>query len=289
MQTTHKATLIGSISVLLWGSLALLTQFTEHVVPPFQLLSMTFAIAFLLMLSKWTIKRENPLHFLKQPKLAWALGIGGLFGYHFAFFLAMSKAPAVEVSLLNYLWPLLIVFFSALLPGESLHYRAIIGALLALMGCWLLVANGEGGFQTQYLEGYFLGVLSALLWSSYSVASRLVKEVPTDAVGWFCLAVALLAWCCHLAWEETVMPQTTKQWMGVIGLGLAPVGLAFFTWDYGVKHGDIQLLGVLAYGAPLISTVLLVVFGGVPATWVLLWACLAIVGGAFIAGWKKRG
>jgi drug/metabolite transporter (DMT)-like permease len=116
--------------------------------------------------------------------------------------------------------------------------------------------------------------------------------VPTDAVGWFCGATALLGLICHLLWEAPVWPQTLTQWSAVLGLGLGPVGIAFFTWDHGVKHGDLRLLGVLAYGAPLISTLLLVLSGFAQASLSLLLASLLIVGGALVAGvmpgWLQR-
>lgn len=89
-------------------------------------------------------------------------------------------------------------------------------------------------------------------------------------------------------WETTFWPQDKQQWAGIIGLGLGPVGLAFFTWDYGVKHGNLQLLGVLAYSAPLISVLLLILAGFGEPSPALLLACLAIVGGSFIAGFGWR-
>jgi drug/metabolite transporter (DMT)-like permease len=120
------------------------------------------------------------------------------------------------------------------------------------------------------------------------VLSRLVKNVPTDAVGWFCGVTAVLALLCHLVWETTVWPTGWVQWTGVLGLGLGPVGIAFFTWDYGVKHGNIQLLGTLAYGAPLISVVLLIVAGYGEATSAVIAASVLIVLGSLIAGRAKR-
>jgi drug/metabolite transporter (DMT)-like permease len=66
-------------------------------------------------------------------------------------------------------------------------------------------------------------------------------------------------------------------------LGLGPVGIAFFVWDYGVKRGDIQALGAFSYASPLISTLLLVLFGRAAASIGLALACLLIVGGAVLA------
>ncbi|OZG73315.1 EamA family transporter [Hahella sp. CCB-MM4] len=288
MPQRQSATFIGFISIFLWGTLALLTKLTGGLIPPFQLMAMCFGLAFLLMLIRWWKQGVSGLRYLRQPPLAWLLGVGGYFGYHLCYFLAMGLAPAVEVSLLAYLWPLMIVLLAALLPGESLHRYHIVGALLALVGCWLLIGKGSTGFQWDYITGYILALACAVIWSTYSVASRLVKQVTTDAVGWFCAFTALLALVCHGYWETTVWPQNTWQWLGVIGLGLGPVGIAFFTWDFGIKHGNIQLLGVLAYAAPLISTVLLVAAGQAEASWSLALACLAIVGGSLIAGRANR-
>ncbi|WP_010323594.1 DMT family transporter [Marinobacterium stanieri] len=286
MSATLNATLIGTVSIWLWGALALLTRLTEGRIPPFQLLAMTFALAFLLMCGKWWREGHLGLKHLRQPPLAWLLGVGGYFGYHFCYFLAMSQAPAVEVSLLAYLWPLLIVLFSTLLPGHHFYLRHLSGALLALLGCWLLVGRGGTGFAWQYLDGYLLALACALIWSSYSVASRLVSHVPTDAAGWFCGVTALLALLCHWQFEQTVWPDSGAQWLGVVGLGLGPVGIAFFTWDHGVKRGDLQLLGVLAYAAPLISVVLLVLTGLADSSSEIWWASSAIVAGSLLAGWQ---
>ncbi|UTW13408.1 aromatic amino acid exporter YddG [Marinobacterium rhizophilum] len=279
-----RATAIGAISVFLWGLLALFTQLGGNRVPPFQMLAMTFAIAWLLMMCKGGLFGPSMLNVLRQPVRAWLLGVGGLFGFHFCYFQAMALAPAVEVGLLAYLWPLLIVLFSALLPGHKLHPLHLAGALAALLGCWLLLGSGDSGFEAQYWQGYVLALGCALIWSGYSVASRLVAGVPTAAVGWFCGATALLGLVCHLLWEVTVWPEGFMQWSAVVGLGLGPVGIAFFTWDYGVKHGDLRLLGVLAYGAPLVSTLLLVISGFAEPSLALLLASLLIVGGALVAG-----
>lgn len=282
MSVVTRATVIGSISIFLWGTLALLTRLTEGRIPPFQLMAMTFGLAFLLMGINWWRRGETGLTYIKQPILAWAIGVGGYFGYHFCYFLAMTKAPAVEVSLLAYLWPLLIVLLASFLPNEHLRWQALVGAVIALAGCWLLISKGQlkAGFSAEYTQGYLLALACALIWSSYSVLSRLVKQVSTDAVGWFCAATAVLAWICHLLWEATVWPATMLQWLGVIGLGLGPVGLAFFTWDYGVKHGNLPLLGVLAYAAPLISTLLLVATGLAESGWYVWAACAAIIMGS---------
>jgi len=133
------------------------------------------------------------------------------------------------------------------------------------------------------LAGFGLALACAFVWSGYSVLSRSLKGTPTEAVAGFCLVTAALAAVCHALFESTVVPQNFAQWAAIVGLGLGPVGLAFYVWDYGVKHGDIRLLGVAAYAAPVLSTLILVAAGVAPATPALGIACALIVGGAVVA------
>lgn len=277
-----RATLIGGTAVLMWATLALLTTLTGRV-PPFQLVAMAFTVAFALALGKWLVHGDDIGAHLRQPAAVWALGIGGLFGYHFFYFMALRNAPPVEASLIAYLWPLLIVLFSALLPGERLKWAHVAGAVAGLAGAALLVTSGgEVGFKREFWLGYLGALACALTWSGYSVLSRRVRAVPTDTVGGFCGVTAILAVLCHLAFETTWWPRGVE-WLAVLGLGLGPVGAAFFVWDHGVKRGDIRALGAFSYAAPLLSTVLLVAFGLADASWALAAACLLIAGGAALA------
>jgi drug/metabolite transporter (DMT)-like permease len=282
------ATAIGAVAVLLWAALALLASGTTRL-PPFEVTAIAFAIAFLLALAKWLLNREAPLGHFRQPGAAWAVGVGGLFGYHFLYFLAMQHAPAVEVSLIAYLWPLLIVVLAAFLPGERLGWWHVAGALMGLVGTVALVTGGGAvALRVEYALGYALALGCAFTWSSYSVLSRRLAAVPTDAVGAFCLATAALALLCHFALERWVAP-TPGEWAALLALGLGPVGLAFFAWDIGVKRGNIKALGGLSYATPLLSTLLLVATGRAAPSLTIALACLLIVGGAVLSARELWG
>lgn len=281
--SSRTATLIGFSAILLWSTLALATSATGAV-PPFLLTALTFAIGGGVGLVA-AVLRGAGLSVLRQPWPVWLHGIGGLFGYHFFYFSALKLAPPAEAGLIAYLWPLLIVLLSALLPGEGLRARHVIGALMGLAGTMVLLGGkAEGiGFEPAYLPGYAAAAVCALIWSVYSVLSRRFKSVPTDTVAGFCLATALLSGLCHVALEPAIWPQGALEWSAVVALGLGPVGLAFYTWDIGMKRGDIRLLGVASYAAPVLSTLLLVIAGFAAASWTLAFACALIVGGALVA------
>lgn len=285
--TRGRATLIGFGAVLLWAFLATLTVGASEV-PPFQLSAMSFTIGGAIGLL-WIVFGGNGFKILRGINWKiWTLGIGGIFGYHFFYFTALKLAPPAEAGLIAYLWPLLIVLFSGLLPSESLKPLHIIGALVAFGGAALIVGGGASSFSTENWLGYGAALICAFTWSGYSVLSRLVGNTPTESVAVFCIAAAGLSLLAHLGLEETVWPQGAIGWGSVIGLGLGPVGLAFYIWDIGVKKGDIQILGIASYAAPMLSTVILIVTGYATASWILLLAAALITSGAALAAIADR-
>jgi drug/metabolite transporter (DMT)-like permease len=280
--TPRTATLIGLTAVLMWSLLSVLTVATGKI-PAFQLAAMTFAIAAAVAFISFMF-RPAAFGALRQPLLAWVVGVGGLFGYHALYFLALRFAPPAEAGLVNYLWPLLIVLFSSLLPGERLAAHHIIGALLGLVGTVLLLGdNSSGGFASGQIPGFAAAFVAAFVWAAYSVMSRRLKAVPTDAVAGFCLATALLAALVHVMVETTVWPETTGQWLAIITLGIGPVGAAFFTWDIGMKRGDIRVLGAASYATPLLSTAFLILAGFAKPSVAIAIAAVLIAGGGLIA------
>jgi drug/metabolite transporter (DMT)-like permease len=277
-----RATLIGFSAIAMWALLALLTD-ASGTTPPFLLSAITFAIGTMVGLFA-RLFMPSPETAPKIPVQVWLIGIGGLFGYHFFYFTALRNAPAVEASLIAYLWPLFIVLGSALMPGERLRWNHIAGALLGLAGTALIVTKGGGlAFESRYAFGYAMAGVCAFLWAGYSLLSRRFPAVPTSIVIWFCAATSALSLLCHLALEETVVPATAGQWLAVLGLGLMPVGAAFYAWDIGVKRGNIQVLGAASYAAPLLSTLILIVAGFAEPTLRILAACLLITAGAVLA------
>ncbi|MEL6915277.1 MAG: DMT family transporter [Pseudomonadota bacterium] len=279
-----RATALGSGAIVLWSFLALFTVGASDV-PPLLLNALCFAIATGVG-TAWITVTGGWGQLRGIPPAAYAVGVTGLAGYHLLYFLALRNAPPAEAGIIAYLWPLLIVLLSGLLPGERLRAAHVAGALLGFAGAAILI-GARGLSDASALPGYLLALACALTWSGYSVLSRRLSAVPTAAVTVFCAAAAVLSALASAALETPAWP-APGAWLAIAGLGLGPVGLAFFLWDVGMKRGDIQLLGVLSYGAPLISTLVLVVAGVAEPTPALFAAACLITAGAAIAARAGR-
>jgi len=278
--TRRKATAIGFSAIVMWSLLAVLTIGSAPV-PPLLLNAMCFAIGGGLGLV-WTAWRG----FGVLRGVDWrvyAFGTAGLFGYHLLYFTAFRLGPQAATGLIAYLWPLFIVLLSATLPGEKLRLPHVLGAGIAFGGAALIVLTAKTGPGGVSFPALGLAFLCALTWAGYSVLSRRFGTVPTESVTVFCLATALLSALAHLVFETTVWPLGWTGWASVVALGVGPVGMAFFTWDIGMKRGDIQLLGVASYAAPLFSTLALILAGITLPSWTLLLAAILIAAGAALA------
>jgi drug/metabolite transporter (DMT)-like permease len=280
--TRRRATATGFTAILMWSLLALFTIGSAPV-PPLQLNAICFAIGGGIGLV-WTLRGTGLKALTRVSWKVYAFGTLGLFGYHALYFTAFRLSPTAETGLIAYLWPLMIVLFSGLLPGEKLGPLHILGAVIAFAGAALIVLAGgtaSGGITVS--TGVLLAFLCAVTWAVYSVVSRTLGAVPTESVTVFCLATAVLSLAGHLALEQTAWPDSPLGWASVAALGAGPVGLAFFTWDVGMKKGDIQLLGVASYAAPLLSTFALVAAGVAQPSVTLAFAAVLIVAGAALA------
>ena len=288
--SARRATLVGALAVLMWAALAALTV-TLRAVPPFQLLAMAFGVAFGIG-SLWLLVTGGVTRFrvLVQPLPFWLLATAGLFAYHALYFVALRLAPAAEANLINYLWPLLIVLLSALAPGgEKLRAVQLAGAVMGLAGTALLIgAGGELRAASGSAWGYAAAGACALIWSAYSVSNRRFSGVPSEAMIGVCGAVSLLGAATHFLFETMTVSLAGGEWLALLAIGIGPLGLAFLAWDHGTKHGELPVLGTLAYGAPVLSTLLLVVLGLAKPSIELLVACALVVGGAWTATRRSR-
>ncbi|MBS3997092.1 MAG: DMT family transporter [Hydrogenophaga sp.] len=273
------ANLLALGAIALWASLAALGVSLTHV-PPFLLTGLALLIGSLiaLPLSRFDVRQW------RVPASTLALGVYGLFGFHFLLFIALRHAPPVQANLVNYLWPLGIVVMAPLfLPGMTLTARHGLAALLGFVGAALAIL-GRGGQETQavWAWGYIPAAGSAFIWASYSLLTKRVTAFPTAAIGSFALASGLLSLLCHVALEPAVT-LSARDWGLITMLGLGPLGGAFFLWDAALKRGDARQIGVLSFLTPLLSTLtLLWVQGEKPSASVAL-AAVMIIGAAVIA------
>ena len=295
-----QANFYALAAIALWSTLAA-TSLLLASVPPFLLTGIALVAGSVL---SWPSAIKNP----SVWRVAWptlCLGVATLFGFHFFLFLALRMAPSVEVNLVNYVWPLLIVVLSPLyLPSDKLRPVHVLAAALGFAGAALAILGGSGAALGSSAAtaasatssfshpawAYLLALASAFLWANYSLQTKRLaladRSFPAAAIGLFGLVSGLLSLLCHGLLEPAVrLGLREGLLMGVMGLG--PLGAAFLLWDKALKLGDARQIGILSYLTPLASTVLLLVVTQRALSWHVALAAALIVGAA-ILGTQRR-
>ena len=292
-----KGNLYALAAIALWASLSALGVALKHV-PPFLLTGIALILGSVLA---WPFVLRDWRQWQVRPRLL-GLGVFTLFGFHFLLFIALRMAPAVEVNLVNYLWPLFIVVLAPFyLPGVALRRVHVIAAVVGFAGAAVAILGSRepgsaanlavpplAGWSFGHLMGYGMALGSALIWANYSLQTKraAVKGTgfPTAAIGLFGLVSGAMSLLCHWALEPSIR-LTAQDWLLLSVMGLGPLGAAFFLWDKALKLGDARQIGILSYLTPLASTVLLIAVTQRPLNGPIGLAAAMIVGAAMLGTW----
>lgn len=279
MLATMQANLYALGAIALWVTLASLGVALKHI-PPFLLTGIALLIGSLLALP-FVLKDKRQWAI---PAQTLALGIYGLFGYHFLLFIALRHAPPVEANLVNYLWPLLLVVLAPLfLPGMKLRTRHVVAALLGFAGAAIAIlgAGPQATLAGGWSWGFLPALASAFIWATYSLLTQRVNPFPTAAIGLFGVVSGALSLLCHWVLEPAAV-LASRDWLLLLVMGLGPLGGAFFLWDKALKLGDARQIGILSYLTPLGSTALLMVVSGRAWSASVAMAAMMIIGAAVL-------
>jgi len=273
-----KPLICALMTIIMWSSLAALTISIKHI-PSLLSVGLVLLVAAIPGLRYWK-------HWHLPPSI-WISAIIGMFGYHYLLFDAFSRAPAMSVNMIQYLWPLFIVLGTPLVTKVKLNAGHIIGALMGFVGVLLTLSQDNQGFNfnAENWLGYTEAFIAAILWAFYTLSNKRYTNMPLSAVAGFCLISGVLALVSYIAISGfNAFQEVNWQWqdgLSILLLGLGPMGLSFYTWDYAIRHGDPRTVGSLSYLTPLLSVALMAaIYSDIKLTWLHLIALALVCGGA---------
>ena len=279
------AFLAATFAVVLWGAMPVLRNQADAV-PPLQMAAIALACASLVEFLRGRALEGRPAQtgtqvpWLRLSGLAVAL-VGAIAFY----FLALALAPAAQVTLITYTWPLMFVSASEILSRGRVRSVVLAGGAVAFAGCGTLVLGNAqaGSLQMATLGGYLLGLASGSCWVVYSLLLRYGSTLGPGAWPRVFLLGAATALALHLGVEATLWPLPLDALAISAAIGIGPYGLAFVAWAYGVRRGPARSVGLLAYAVPLVASALLIAIGASEPGWPFAVGTLAVLGGVSLA------
>ncbi len=281
----RTATIIGTMSILLWAVWPSLAIYAAPA-PTFQILAIGQAVGFLSLAILRLGRKERLREMLPRSWGLLLFGIIGILGTNVFNFLAIARIPAAQASVINYTWPMMALFIAGALGIQKLELRHYLAIAVGFLGVIFVVDP----FATIEFDvpGIAMALLAGVCYASYTIYRQVDDRAPFDAVGIYVLIAAIVSAGIHFGFETTQSLSMT-QWLAIAALGVAPMGLAYAVWDYGITRGDARTMSILAYGTPLVATLLLVMLGLAQLTTALVIGAGLIIGGAALGTWNSKG
>ena len=281
----REALVYGLGAVVCWSLLASSVVLAVRAMDPWLTLfySLGFSSLFLAMATLATGRWKRLAEFRGEQGLrSLALGVYGIAGYHFCYYLAFTLAPRAETNTLNYLWPLLTVVLGMLIDRSLFRWSGVWGAVLGFAGVVLVIAGGKGvQLEGDYALGYALAVGGALVWASYSVLLGRRQLEPISSNLAFNTITCVLAGL-MVVWMGVFRLPSLNEAAGLAFTGAVPIAGGALFWQAGLNRGDPTILGNLSFVIPFLSSFFLWVLAGVEFAPTALGGLVFIVGGAWL-------
>ncbi|WEK04498.1 MAG: DMT family transporter [Candidatus Devosia phytovorans] len=277
----------GFASVLIW-SLTAPVMATAVGVDPFLYVALGDGVGALAFVAMWIIRRHNPLPELRRvPVWFYLLGFVGIGLHNLTWVAALQQAPPLEATLIIYTWPLLVVVFTTISLQRKLRWYHMVAGSLGLAGvAALMMGRGLELGSPSFTSGHLWAVLSSLTWSIFSAVAARHSYLSNNFLGG---VFALSALFNGVIWLVVLgAPPAPASSLWIVGISSIFFALSYAMWDFGMKHGNAQLIGVLSFLTPVLSAVYLVLLGKAEMTVYLLAALVLVVTGIGIAKFGEQ-
>jgi drug/metabolite transporter (DMT)-like permease len=290
---SSRHTLYGVVAVLLWSTtVALARSLTEQLGPltaasSVYLTGGAFCLAYLCSSGSRVAR-------VRQISRCYLLGCGTLFVvYMLALYLAIGRAAdrhqALEVGLVNYLWPAFTLLLSLLLLDKRARPSLVPGTVLALLGVFLVLTQGASISWASFIlnvrsnpTAHVLALVAATSWGLYSnLARRWGGSERGGAVTVFIPATGLALLILRLMSGERAAWQLRTA-MEVLFMGSATT-LGYLLWDSAMRRGDVILVAACSYFTPLFSVLVSSVYLRISAGRNVWLGCALIVIGSLLS------
>ncbi|VEA65277.1 Methyl viologen resistance protein YddG [Serratia plymuthica] len=257
--TQHKATLFGLLAILLWSSVVGLIRSVSEGLGAIGGAAMIYSVSALFLLL--VLRLPNLRHF---PRLYLILGSLLFVSYEICLSLSLGYAntrlQAIEVGMINYLWPCFTVLMALVFNGQKAKWWLLLGLLLSLFGIgWIM--SGEGGWSpAQMLANvrsnplsYSLAFGGAVIWALYCNLTKKIAQ-GSNGVVLFITLTAVALWLKYAFSDESGMQFTWPVSLTLLCAGMA-MGAGYAAWNVGILHGNMTLLATVSYFTPVLSAV----------------------------------
>ena len=293
MKNTRKATLIGLIAILLWSSIVGLIRSVSESLGATGGAAMMYTVASALLFLTIGFPRvsEFPRRYLFWGSLlfvSYELCLALSIGY------ANSGRQAIEVGMVNYLWPAFTILSAIVFNNQKSNLLIIPGFLIAILGiCWVL--GGDQGLDFAGMAeniqdnplSYGLAFSGAIIWAAYCTVTKRIAG-GKNGITLFFMLTALALWAKYLATAGSAMEFSYHAVM-YLALAASAMGFGYAAWNVGILHGNVTILAGASYFIPVFSAALAAMLLHAPLSTSFWQGASMVCAGSILCWFATRG
>lgn len=288
--TSGKGTLSGMAAIVLWSASVGLIRSVSELLGKTGGAAAIFTVAG--VLASVAVRGSRPWRLNRIYLL-----VGGLLFISYEILLALSlglassRAQALELGMINYMWPSLTIVLAVLTRQQRGSWLLLPGLALSLLGL-VFTVKGDGGWSLQSFAGgmaanpvaYGFAAVAAILWAMYTVLTKRFGD-GGNATPFFLLVTAIILWVLYAMGSEPAFHMTFYSGAQVFILGLF-MSAAYSCWNFGIQRGNLTVLATASYFTPVLSILLASVWLNTPPSQGFWYGVFLVTAGSLVC-WRS--
>jgi drug/metabolite transporter (DMT)-like permease len=279
-----------TILLILWGTFAAVSKMSLHSLDSLQAQFYLFGFAFICMTGICIRNGKfKELRRLQRKEVIRLIGYSiPSFLYYVFYLMSLQLIPAVEASMLNYSFPIMIVIFSILINGEKLDKLKVLSLLLGFFGVIVILTDGNfANIKLSNLKGDFLALSAAICWGIFSILGK-KNNVDTFLSNYIYTTVSfLLTACCMIYYSNFVLPNV-HAFFGLLWLSLSNIVFSYFLWFRALKVADSVLVANISFITPFLTLFFIMIFLGESIHFIQIIGLIIILAGTALEPIKSK-
>ena len=285
MTNKAKGTLYVLICVSLWGLIPVVARLGQATLDNHQFLFWSSLVSFSVLFLNAGLSGNLPeirFYSIKDWILISFLGLLGTYIYYLFLYLGYAQAKGLEVLVVQYTWPIIIVALSLFILNEKLTFRKLASLLLGFIGVITVLTKGEfNRIDVSNPSVILLVGAGAFCFALFSVLSKNVRKSPIVVVSLYFFAALLASFASMLYFSGFAIPSLNEVFPILLN-GLLVNGYSYIFWKKALHATEASYLAPFTYFAPILSAIYLVVIFDEPFLMVYGLGLMFIVAGGLI-------
>ena len=290
MTNKTKATLLVLVCVALWGLIPVVAKLGQSSLDNHQFLFWSSLVSFVVLTSTTVLKGNYRLIknvSMRQGLYLAFLGLLGTYFYYLFLYLGYASAVGLEVLVVQYSWPILIVILSLVILRERLSLHGLAAIVLGFIGVSIVLTQGQfDQINVSNPRVILLVAAGAFCFALFSVLSKTIQFDSTLVVSIYFLSASLASLSSMAYFSEFVVPQA-RDWLPILLNGVLVNGFSYLFWIQALKISNASYLAPFTYLAPILSAIYLVLFFDEKITVYYLVGLLCVISGGLINAMAK--